>query len=48
MHAVKNLDISDTEKNTLEVKNFNTQLVFIYNTFNYKPKISTKPQNADL
>ena len=35
-------------KNTLEVKNFDTQLVFICNTFNNKPKISMKPQNADF
>ena len=32
--------------NTLEMKNFDTHLAFIRNTFNYKPKISTKPQNA--
>ena len=40
--------IKNDIKNTLEVKNFNTQLVFICNTFNYKPKISTKPQNTDF
>ena len=33
---------------TLEMKNFDTHLVFICNTFNYKPKISIKPQNAEL
>ena len=33
---------------TLEMKTFDTHLVFICNTFNYKPKISTKPQNADF
>ena len=51
MYTARNLDISDTGcpiKNTLEVKNFDTQLVFICNTFNYKPKLSTKPQNADF
>ena len=37
-----------SDKNTLEVKNFDTQLVFICNTFNYKRKIQTKPQNADF
>ena len=37
-----------SDENTLEVKNFDTQLVFICNTFNYKPKISTKPQNVDF
>ena len=37
-----------SNKNTLEVKKFDTQLVFICNTFNYKSKISTKPQNADF
>ena len=30
--------------NTLEIKNFDTHLVFISKTFNYKPKISTKPK----
>ena len=35
-----------SDVNTLEMKNFDTQLVFICNTFNYKPKVSTKPQNA--
>ena len=51
MYAVRNSDISDTGcpiKTQLKWKNFDTQLVFIYNTFNYKPKISTKPQNADF
>ena len=37
-----------SDKNTLEVKNFDTHLVFICKTLNYKPKISTKPQNADF
>ena len=37
-----------SDKNILEVKNFDTHLVFICKTFNYKPKISTKPQNADF
>ena len=37
-----------SDKNTLEVKNFDTQLVFICNTFNKKPNISMKPQNADF
>ena len=32
------------DKNTLEVKNFDTQLVFICNTFNYKPEMSTRPK----
>ena len=31
--------------NTLEMKTFDTHLVFICN---YKPKISTKPQNAEF
>ena len=35
-----------SDVNTLQIKNFDTQLVFIRNTF--KPKISTKPQNADF
>ena len=50
MYAVRNLDISDTgcPINTLEVKNFDTRLVLICSTFNYKQKISTKPQNADV
>ena len=34
--------------NTLEMKNFDTHLVFICNTFNYKPKVSMKPQNAEF
>ena len=33
-----------SDVNTLEMKNFDTHLVFICNTFNYKPKISMKPQ----
>ena len=37
-----------SDVNTLEMKHFDTYLVFICNTFNYKPKISTKPQNADF
>ena len=39
-----------SDVNTLEMKNLDTHLVFIFicNTFNYKPKISTKPQNADF
>ena len=34
--------------NTLKMKNFDTHLVVICNTFNYKPKSSTKPQDADF
>ena len=37
-----------SDVNTIEMKNFDTHLVFIRNTFNYKPKISTKPQNAEF
>ena len=37
-----------SDVNTLEMKNFDTHLFFICNTSNYKPKISTKPQNADF
>ena len=37
-----------SDVNTLEMKNFDTHLVFIWNTFNYKPKISMKPQNAEF
>ena len=37
-----------SDVNTLEMKNFDKHLVFICKTFNYKPKISTKPQNADF
>ena len=37
-----------SDLNTFEMKNFDTHLVFICNTFNYKPKISMKPQNADF
>ena len=51
MYAVRNLDISDTglfDVNTLQMKHFDAHLVVICNTFNYKPKISTKPQNADF
>ena len=51
MYAVRNSDISDnrlSDKNTLEVKSLDTQLVVICNTFNYEPKISTEPQNADF
>ena len=33
-----------SDKNTLEMKHFDTHLVFICNTFNYKPKISTNPK----
>ena len=34
--------------NTLELKNFDSHLVFICNNFNYKPKITTKPQIAEF
>ena len=37
-----------SDVNTFEIKNFDTQLVFIYNTFNCKPKISMKPQNTEF
>ena len=37
-----------SDKNTLEIKNFDTHLVFVRNTFNNKPKISTKPQYAEF
>ena len=37
-----------SDVNTPEMKNFDTHLVFICKTFNSEPKISTKPQNADL
>ena len=37
-----------SDVNTLEMKNFDTRLVFICKSFNYKPKISMKPQNADF
>ena len=37
-----------SDVNALEMKNFDTHLLFICNTSNYKPKISTKPQNADF
>ena len=46
MYAVRNLDISDTGcpiKHTW-IENFDTQLVFICNTFNYKPKIQRNPR----
>ena len=33
-----------SDVNTLEMKNFNTFILHM----NYKPKISTKPQNADF
>ena len=37
-----------SDVNTLQMKNFDTHLFFICNTFNYKPKISTKSQNDDF
>ena len=37
-----------SDVNKLEMKNFDTDLVFICKTLNNKPKISTKPQNADF
>ena len=37
-----------SDVNTPEMKHFDTHLVFICNTFNYKSKISKKPQNADF
>ena len=37
-----------SDVNTLEMKHFDTHLVFICNTSNYKPKISAKPQNAEF
>ena len=37
-----------SDVNSLEMKNFDTHLVFISDTFNNKPKISTKPQNAEF
>ena len=37
-----------SDVNTLEMKNFDTHLVFTCNTFNDKPKILTKRQNADF
>ena len=37
-----------SDANTIEMKNFDTHLVFICNTFNYKPNVSTKPQNAEF
>ena len=37
-----------SDVNTLEMKIFGTHLVFICNTFDHKPKISMKPQNADF
>ena len=33
-----------SDVNTLEMKNFDTHLVFICNTFNYKPKIQRNPK----
>ena len=33
-----------SDKNTLEVKNFDTQSVFICNTLNYKPKFQWNPK----
>ena len=33
-----------SDVNTLQIKNFDTHLDFICKTFNYKPKISTKPR----
>ena len=49
MYVVRNTDNSDIGcsdvVSTLKMKNFDTHLVFICNTFNYKSKISTKPQN---
>ena len=35
-----------SDVSTFEMKNFDTHVVFICNAFNYKPKISTKPQNG--
>ena len=37
-----------TEVNILEMKNLTYIYIFIHNNFNSKPKISTKPQNADI
>ena len=37
-----------SDANALETKSFDTHLVLICNISNYKPKISTKPQNADV
>ena len=37
-----------SDVNTLQIKDFDTHSVFICKTFNYKPKISVKPQNTDL
>ena len=40
--------LSDVDTLKVKMKHSDTYLVFICNTFNYKPKISTKPQNADF
>ena len=37
-----------SDVNALKMKNFDTNLVVICSTFNYKPKFSTKPQDADF
>ena len=51
MYAVRNSPYFGhwlPDVNTLEMKNFDTRLGFICNTFNYKPKMSMKLQNADF
>ena len=37
-----------TEVNILEMTNLTYIYIFICNNFNSKPKIPTKPQNADI
>ena len=37
-----------SDVNTLAMEKIDTHLVFICSTFNYKPKVSTQPQNADF